>query len=170
MHYLVLGTPMPGMDAEGHNDWMAAEMAADPQSEVNMMVTPEMSPDYIAAQVKKHNFFGLKPYRTFASDPANARIQDFLPESFIEVAHDMGLAITMHLAKKTGPADPENIKDLQYYTKQYPRAQWDSRALRSCLQRIHDGGGNPHPQRDAKYLVRHISGERHLLSLFADET
>ena len=43
MHYLVLGTPMPGMDAEGHNDWMAAEMAADPQSEVNMMVTPEMT-------------------------------------------------------------------------------------------------------------------------------
>ena len=82
MHYLVLGTPMPGMDAEGHNDWMAVEMAADPQSEVNMMVTPEMTPDYVATQVKNHDFFGLKPYRTFAPDPANARIQDFLPESF----------------------------------------------------------------------------------------
>ena len=60
MHYLVLGTPMPGMDAEGHNDWMAAQMAADPQSEVNMMVTPEMDPDYVAAQVKKHDFFRAK--------------------------------------------------------------------------------------------------------------
>lgn len=36
----------------------------------------------------------------------------------------MGLAITMHLSKKTGPADPENLEDLRYYTSQYPNAQW----------------------------------------------
>ena len=124
IHFLVLGTPIQGMDAEGHNDWMAAQMLADPLSAINMMVTPEMTPDYVAAQVKKHGFLGLKPYRTFAPDPANARMCDFLPEAFIEVAHDMGLAITMHLAKKTGPADPVNRKDLQLYTKKYPRAQW----------------------------------------------
>lgn len=124
MHYLVLGTPMPGMDAEGHNDWMAAQMAADPESAVNMMVTPDMTPDYVAAQVKKHGFFGLKPYRTFADDPAGARIRDFLPESFIEVADDLGLAITMHLAKPAGPADADNQRDLEYYTQRYPRAQW----------------------------------------------
>ena len=124
MHYLVLGNPVPGMDAQGHNDWMAAQMAADPKSEVNMMVTPDMQPEYVAEQAKKRDFFGLKPYRTFAPDPANARIRDFLPESHIEVAHDMGLAITMHLSKKTGPADPENLEDLQNYTRKYPRAQW----------------------------------------------
>jgi hypothetical protein len=124
IHYLVLGTPIVGMDAEGHNDWMAAQMAADPLSAINMMVTPDMAPEYVAAQVKKHSFLGLKPYRTFAPDPANGRIRDFLPESFIEVAHDMGLAITMHLAKKSGPADLENRQDLENYTKKYPRAQW----------------------------------------------
>ena len=124
MHYLVLGTPIPGMDAEGHNAWMAEQMAGDPQSAVNMVVTPDMTPDYVAAQVEKHGFMGLKPYRTFASDPANARIGDYLPESLVEVAHDMGLVITLHLARKTGPADPENQRDLQYYTKRYPGVQW----------------------------------------------
>ncbi len=124
MHYLVLGTPIPGMDAEGHNGWMARQMTADPRSEVNMLVSPDMQPDDVAEQVKKHNFFGLKPYRTFAPDPANGRIRDFLPESLIEVAHDLGLAITMHLSKKTGPADPENLKDLQDYTRRYPNARW----------------------------------------------
>ena len=114
--------------------------------------------------------FGLKPYRTFASDPANGRIQDFLPESFIEVAHDMGLAITMHLAKKTGPADPENIQGSAILHETVSESPMDSRTLRACLQRVYDGGGNPCPQRDAKYLVRHISGERHLLSLSIDET
>ncbi len=112
------------MDLEGHNDWMAAQMAEDPQSEVNMVVTPDMTPDCVAAKVTKHNFLGLKPYRLFVPDPVNCRIQDFLPKSLIEVAHDMGLAITMHLSKKTGAADPENLKDLQYYTKEDPKAQW----------------------------------------------
>ncbi len=124
MHYLVLGTPVPGMDAEGHNDWMAEELSADPQSAVNMAVTPDMSAEYVAAQVKKHGFLGLKPYRLFAPDPANCRIRDFLPEHQIELADDMGLAITMHLAKKTGAADKENQEDLERYTRQYPRAQW----------------------------------------------
>ena len=124
MHYLILGNPVPGMDTEAHNDWLAAQMAADPKSEVNMMVTPDMTPEYVAEQAKKHDFFGLKPYRTFAPDPANGRIRDFLPESHIEVAHDLGLAITLHMAKKTGPADSENQQDLQRYTRDYPRAQW----------------------------------------------
>lgn len=124
MHYLLLGTPVVGGDLVGHNDWMAAEFTADPQSEINLMVTPEMTQEYVAEQVKKHDFFGLKPYRLFASDPTNCRMRDFLPEPFIELAHDMGLAITMHMAKKTGPADAENMRDLQEYTRKYPRAQW----------------------------------------------
>ena len=125
MHYLVLGTPIPGgIDTEGHNDWMAEEMKQDPESAINMMVTPDMTPEYVAAQVKRHGFLGLKPYRTFAPDPTHCRIRDFLPESFIEVAHDLGLAITMHMSKPEGPADADNQKDLADYTKRYPRAQW----------------------------------------------
>jgi hypothetical protein len=124
VHFLVLGTPIVGMNAEGHNDFIAAEMKADPDSAINMMVTPDMTADYIAAQVKKHGFFGLKPYRVFAPDKDQGRIKDFLPEHQIEVAHDMGLAITMHLSKRTGAADPENRQDLERYTKIYHGAQW----------------------------------------------
>ena len=123
-HMLALGTPMPGMDAAGHNAWMAAQLAADPESAINMMVTPDMTPEYVAAQVEEYGFLGLKPYRTFAPDPAGARICDFLPESLIELAHHKRLAITMHLAKPTGPADPENQRDLARYTRDYPNAQW----------------------------------------------
>ena len=72
-HLLVLGTPIPGMDAEGHNEWLATQLKADPESAIHMMVTPDMTPEYIAAQVDKHHFLGLKPYRTFAPDPAGAR-------------------------------------------------------------------------------------------------
>ena len=124
MHFLNLGTPIPGMDAEGHNDWCAEQLSADPDSAMNMMVTPDMTAEYVAAQADKYNAFGLKPYRTFAPDRDEARIRDFLPEHQIEVAHDKGLAITMHLSKRIGAADKENQQDLERYTKEYPGAQW----------------------------------------------
>ena len=124
MHYLILATPVPGMDAEGHNAWLAEQMTADPQSAVNMVVSPDMQPDYVADQVRRHNFLGLKPYRTFAPDPVDGRIRDYLPEALIEVAHDLGLAVTLHLAKKAGAADPDNLKDLQDYTRRYPGVRW----------------------------------------------
>ena len=125
MHYLDLATPIVGMDAEGHNDWCAEQLKGDPESAFNMMVTPDMSAEYIAEQVKKHsNILGLKCYRTFAPDKDDGRIHEYLPEHQIELAHDMGLAITLHLSKRTGAADADNQKDLERSTKKYPGAQW----------------------------------------------
>lgn len=124
IHYLVLGTPVVGMDVGGHNDWMAAQMLADPLSGINMAVTPVMSPEYVDAQVQRHGFVGLKPYRTFAPDPVEAAIADFLPEPLIEVAHQHGLAVTLHLSKSAGPGDFENLADLERYTREYPRVRW----------------------------------------------
>ena len=124
IHFLVLATPIVGMDAHGHNEWLAAQMAADPRSGVNMMVTPDMSAEYVDAMVERHGFVGLKPYRTFAPDPAEAPIRDFLPEPLIEVAHQRGLAVTMHLSKRAGPADFENLADLERYTRVYPGVRW----------------------------------------------
>lgn len=124
IHFLALATPIPGMDEEGHNRWLAAQMAADPHSVANMMVTPETTPERAAVQVEEHGFFGMKPYRTFAPDMTNARIQDFLPEALVEVADEKGMAITLHLARKEGPADRENLADLRRLTQRYPRVQW----------------------------------------------
>jgi hypothetical protein len=124
MHFLALGTPIPGMDLEGHNRWMADQFAPDPLSRVNILVTPDMSPDHVAGRARDLNAFGLKPYRLFASDPAECRIADYLPESQIEVADDLGLAVTLHLSKKIGPADEDNLVDLEHYTRRYPRIQW----------------------------------------------
>ncbi len=124
MHYLVLGTPVLGLDLEAHNDWMAAELKADSKSRGHMLVTPNESPDYVSEQVRKHNFLGLKCYRTFAPDRTHCRIRDFLPEALIEVANDLGLSVTLHMSKPTGPADPDNQRDLKRYTKEYPNVQW----------------------------------------------
>jgi len=40
------------------------------------------------------------------------------------VADDLGLAVTLHLAKRSGAADPANLGDLDELTRRYPRVQW----------------------------------------------
>jgi predicted TIM-barrel fold metal-dependent hydrolase len=122
--FLVLGTPLPGMDVSGHNDWLAAEIAQDPTSVASMIATPDMNPDELAARLDTGAFAGLKPYRSFAPDMSAARITDFLPEALIDVVNSRGLAVTLHLSMRAGPAAPENLRDLADLTRRYPRVQW----------------------------------------------
>ncbi|MFA6110235.1 MAG: amidohydrolase family protein [Candidatus Latescibacterota bacterium] len=124
IHFLALGTPLPGMDVAAHNRWLADQAAQDPESAASMVVTPASDPDEVAEQVVRLGFVGLKPYRSFAPDLTNARIADFLPDRLVEVADHFGLAVTLHLSRKDGAADPVNQQDLARLTARYPRVQW----------------------------------------------
>ena len=124
VHFHLLGTPVPGLDERGHNAWLAAQAAQDPASTAALIVTPATPPERLAAQVEEYGFIGLKPYRLFARDPRQAAIADFLPEALLEVADHLGLAVTLHLSRPAGPADPQNLQDLSDYTRRYPRINW----------------------------------------------
>ncbi|MFH1569618.1 MAG: amidohydrolase family protein, partial [Gemmatimonadota bacterium] len=124
VHYLMLGTPVVGMDVDGHNRWLAGQMSGDPESGASLVVTPESKPERVAADVTAGGFVGLKPYRSFAPDPAEAAIRDFLPDPLIEVADGLGLAVTLHLSRRAGPADARNLRELEELTRSYPRVQW----------------------------------------------
>jgi len=126
MAFLIPGWPAQEWrsDPEGQAAFLAAEAAKDPLAAASMVVTPEMETQWIAEQVQRYGFVGLKPYRTYAADPVNCRITDMLPEEQVEMAHDKGLLITMHLAKERALSDPENIEDLRRLSARYPRARW----------------------------------------------
>lgn len=127
IHYLFLGTPVPGIDVQAHNAFIHSELKHDPQSRANLLVTPDCTPEYIEETVKKDGFIGLKPYRLFTvnGNPDTCRINEFITEEQLEVANDLGLWITMHLSKYDAAADPENLSDLEYYTqKRYPNIKW----------------------------------------------
>ncbi|MEO8495888.1 MAG: amidohydrolase family protein [Planctomycetota bacterium] len=113
-------------DFEGSNQFVAEQVAADPPSGALMLVRPEMTADQIATAVRKYGFLGLKPYRFYSQtgDAVNCRLTDFLPEHQIEVAHDLGLLIMMHLSRRDAIGDDQNLADLERLTKTYPRAKW----------------------------------------------
>ena len=92
-HFLVLGSPAPGIDVAAHNTWGIEQVRRDPQSRMNRLVTPACRLEDITRDVRDRGFIGLKPYRFFSvtGDIAQCRIHEFLPHEQLELANEMGL-------------------------------------------------------------------------------
>lgn len=126
-HFLVLGTPAPGIDVAGHNRWCIDQVRRDPQSRMNRLVTPSCRVEDIERDVREFGFLGLKPYRLFSvtGDIAQCRIHEFLTHPQMELASQLGLWVTMHLSRFHGCADELNLSDLrEYTTRRYPGIKW----------------------------------------------
>ena len=126
-HFLVLGTPAPGIDVTAHNRWCIEQVRQDPQSRMNRLVTPSCRVQDIERDVREQGFIGLKPYRLFSvtGDVAECRIHEFLPHEQLELANELGLWVTMHLSRFHGCADEFNLNDLREFTgNRYPNIKW----------------------------------------------
>jgi hypothetical protein len=127
VHRLAFGYPFsPACDFDGSNRFVAREVGRDPHSGALMLVHPSMSAEHLEEQLAGQGFLGLKPYRFYAStgDAVSCRITDFLPEHQIEVAHRRRRLVMLHLAKRDGIADPENLDDLALLVAKYPGVRW----------------------------------------------
>ncbi|MCA9143430.1 MAG: amidohydrolase family protein [Planctomycetaceae bacterium] len=113
-------------DFAASNQFVAEQVAVDSPSGSLMLVRPEMTAGDIVAAVRKYCFLGLKPYRFYSQtgDAVNCRLTDFLPEHQIEVAHELGLLIMMHLSRADAIGDDQNLADLHRLTASYPNAKW----------------------------------------------
>ena len=149
--FLILGTPVPGIDEEGHNRWIADEIAGQPLVRFNRLVSPRCKLADIERDVTTNKqIIGLKPYRLYSvtGDPNNCRIHEFLPHEQLELANQHGLWITMHLSRSDGCADTANLDDLhEYTTKRYPKIKWilahcarsfTYYAIRNAVDRLRD--------------------------------
>ncbi len=127
--FVLLPTPLLHIDRLGHNSWVAAQGALGVDLglqllRTGMLVHPDDSPDEVLAHIRQSGTAALKPYRIYAKDPADARIAEYLPEAIMEVADSEGVAVVLHLSKRAGPADRENIEDMELYNRKYPNIQW----------------------------------------------
>ncbi len=144
-HYLLLASPIAGIDFAGYREWCADQAEAEPQSTASIVVTPGDSPEGLAAFAARRRVRVLKPYRSFAADPAMCRICDYLPEALIEIADHFQMTVVLHLSRRDGAADPENLADLEYLDRKYPRVTWqlahcarafNSRSLEKSIHRL----------------------------------
>lgn len=125
VHCAGIPWPFPVIDFDGANAFVAAEMAADPAAAAVMLVHPSFSAQKVAEAVEVHGFRGLKPYSAYAENSVECRVTDMLPEHLMEVADEKELFVVLHVSKKLGIADEQNIRDLTDLTRRYPKVRWD---------------------------------------------
>lgn len=174
VHYLYLGTPVPGIHVDRHNAFLARELGSDLRSRANFLVTPACSPDAIAATARHRGFIGVKPYRMFSvnRNPDTCRIREFFPEAQLEVANELGLWVTMHLSRYKAAADPANLRDLEEFTlRRYPRIKW---ILAHCARSftywpIRESVGRLRQLPNIFYDLSAVCDMRPLLTLFQQE-
>jgi predicted TIM-barrel fold metal-dependent hydrolase len=174
VHFLVLGTPVVGIDVEAHNRWAIRQVQTDPLSRMNRLVTPNCRLEDIRRDVAQDGVIGLKPYRVFSitGDIAQCRIHEFLSHEQLELADELGLWVTMHLSRFHGCADGENLNDLeQFTTRQYPNIRW---ILAHCARSfnywpIRQAIGRLRDLPNIWYDVSAVTDVRPLITLFSEE-
>ncbi len=121
---LAFGFPTPTVDFKAANDFLARE-SKHIGALGQMLINPAMDPDFIRETVQRDGFVGLKPYHIYASEKPtfDAHIPSFLPEAQMQVAHELGLSITLHIVRSQALADPSNQEVLRRYATKYPNAR-----------------------------------------------
>lgn len=114
-------------DRAANNDFIADEVArgraAGFQALGQMLIAPEMDPDYVRQEVQRRGFVGLKPYHIMAQMEGptfHAPIEAYLREEHVAVAQEFGLTITLHMVRERALADPVNQATIRRYCEQYP--------------------------------------------------
>ena len=124
---LILGKPMFGTDVNAHNKYIREEIKDNNLLRAHRLTTPLDSITDIEKDIKNRGFQGLKVYRYFSSsgDINECNIEDYLTHEQMELANDLGIWITLHMAKQDGCGDKENLKNLEEFTtKKYPKIKW----------------------------------------------
>ena len=123
---LFFGWPDPEIDIEANNDFVRDQVEHDPSSRAQMLITPEMDPEFVRERVKRDGFSGLKCYHVYAGKGPtfNATIPSYLPEAHVRIAHDEGLSITLHMVRPRAIADPENQGTIRAWAAKYPNARF----------------------------------------------
>jgi hypothetical protein len=114
-------------DRKGNDDYVAAEVKTGQATGFHafgqMLIAPEMEPDYVRETVRRHGFVGLKPYHLMAQVEGPtflAPIEAYLSEAHMRLAHEEGLTITLHMVLDRAMADPRNQATIRRYCEQYP--------------------------------------------------
>lgn len=124
--FLVTGWPYPGSNLMRQNDFVYRQTQIFKNCKRLLLISPEMSNDYILEEVEERRAVGFKPYKCFSRrNSENSRITDFLTEKQISIADRYKLVVTLHLSRKAGIADMTNFNDVLRLSDRYPNARWN---------------------------------------------
>lgn len=124
LEYLAFGMPLTTVDRVANNQYIS--QTTDNQTSFGLYVAhPSEDAETLWRNVKEGGFVGFKPYLSYVTwkELEEIRIRDFLTDAMLEVAHTCSLPVLLHVPREKRIADPDNITDLLYIAKHYPKAK-----------------------------------------------
>jgi glutamate-1-semialdehyde 2,1-aminomutase len=113
-------------DRQANNEFVAAEVSTPGLGDHafgQMIISPDMEPAFIQAEVQRLGFVGLKCYHSMAQIEGptwHAPIEAYLPEAHVGVANAAGLTVTLHMVRDRALADPLNQATIRRFCQYYP--------------------------------------------------
>ena len=122
---LFFAYPDEESESEFDNHVVATEIRRSANCLGQMLIRPEMDPEYVRERVQQEKFVGLKCYHVYAKErpTMDAHIPSFLPEEHVRIAHEEGLSITLHIVRPRALSDPANQDVIRRYAERYPNAR-----------------------------------------------
>ena len=128
------------------NEWVSRNIEHDPALRGVFFIKPDDDPEWVREHVRRLGLHGLKCYHTMSNrNPTwEAEITAFLPEPFMQVAHEEGWWITLHMVKSRAVADRENYECIRRCCERYPNMKMVLAHSARGFQPAHNLEGLPH--------------------------
>ncbi len=124
-HGLFFGMPHKSGDRQSINEWINQEVQSgkDTISKALKLVSPEDDKHQIASELRNGTFCGLKVYHIYANRPdtMHASITEYAPEWMWEILNETQGVMMLHIVRKGGIADEDNLKEIRRLCLSYPR-------------------------------------------------
>jgi glutamate-1-semialdehyde 2,1-aminomutase len=125
---LFFGFPAAGVDRSRTNEWIDGELISHPElknSRALALVSPQDGAEKVKDWIAKNHFAGLKPYHIYADqkDTMEAEIEAYAPAWMWEICHEIGGVLMLHIVRRKGITDAENIAALRRLCRRYPNCR-----------------------------------------------
>ncbi len=131
---------------EHANSWTSRQVQCDPRYRGLFLTSPDADPEWLRREVRRLGLAGLKCYHLYAkvTPTWEAQIPDYLPESQVQVAHQEGWAIMLHMVRSRACADAGNLQWIRHYCTTYPNMKLILAHSARGFQPAHNLEGLPH--------------------------
>ncbi|MBM4081912.1 MAG: aminotransferase class III-fold pyridoxal phosphate-dependent enzyme, partial [Planctomycetes bacterium] len=122
---LFLPYPTATCDIARANEWLLAQLRAEPLSRGLLVISPRCDRARVDELARQPQIVGFKPYQLLSVETPTLQssVGGFLPEWAWELADDRGLIIMLHLVRDKSMADPGNQEYIRSHCLKYPRAR-----------------------------------------------
>ena len=118
---VIFGMPEKDYDHHSNNQYIAAHSDGGRISPLRLL-RPEDDPDAVLQDIRKHRFFGVKPYLNYVTGKKNEdiEIRDIIPPPLMESLAGVGGIVMLHVPRRKRLADPVNQEQILAYADSYP--------------------------------------------------